>query len=158
MAVKNGYYIIAGPEFKAVADELGVTKDDLELQLHAGLDSIVGPTEAAVRAEALDLPAYGRKQSGLRGRLAAGVGVETDLGYLRFTTAMPEGQEALPRGEDSGTGGWRHPVWGDRNVWVHQNGGSWFREPIGRDEKPIQERLNSVLEQAAENIGRAGHA
>lgn len=75
---------------------------------------------------------------------------------MRFITKMDDPQEAeLPRGEDSGERGWRHPVFG-HDVWVHQRGGSWFRETIADQRPDIERRLQDVLDQAAQQIQDAG--
>jgi hypothetical protein len=157
MATREGFYVIAGPEFQETADQLHIASDDLEDLLHKSLDSVVGPTILQVKFDAMDLRAYGPKHTGLRARLAAGVGVEEDAGYLRFTTAMPAGQEELPRGEDSGVEGWRHPVYGT-DTWVHQTGGSWFREPIGEQQDEILKHMHDTLDQVASQIADVGHA
>jgi hypothetical protein len=61
-------------------------------------------------------------------------------------------EAALPRGMDNGTRGWRHPVFGNRDNWVHQRGGSWFREPIASNHDQVERKLTDVLEDAARAI------
>jgi len=57
---------------------------------------------------------------------------------------------------DNGPAGFRHPVYGNRDVWVQQRGGSWFKEPIAEEGDFIERKLTDVLEDMAENIASAG--
>jgi hypothetical protein len=156
----DGIIIITGPEFRLVADALREIDDTFPGKLRAAMRRSATPIIQDVRMAALALPARRAKHTGLRARLAAGVGVQVGVGgnaRMRFITKMPPGQEELPRGEDSGLRGWRHPVYG-HDVWVHQRGGSWFRETIADQRPDIERRLQDVLDQAAEQIQRAGRA
>ncbi|MFG3137705.1 hypothetical protein ACGFZA_16020 [Streptomyces sp. NPDC048211] len=128
--------------------------------LRDALRKAADPIANDTRRAALALPARGRKHTGLRGRVAAGVSVQpsttTDIG-VRFTTSMADPQEAeLPRGLDNGVRGWRHPVFGNSNNWVQQRGGSWFRSTIADDGPQVERALTDVLEQAAASIAAAG--
>lgn len=122
-------------------------------ELGNALQNAVGPIIADVQRAAMSLPARGTKHTGLRGRLAAGVRAQTNGQHVRITSSMADPSEAaLPRGMDNGTRGWRHPVFGNRNVWVQQRGGSWFRGPIAGNHDQVERRLNDVLEEAARRI------
>jgi len=157
----DGVFIAFGPEFRLVADALREIDTTFPQQLRNAMRRTATPVMRDVRMAALSLPARGTKHTGLRGRLAAGVGVQIGVGAnarMRFTTKMPPGEGALPRGEDSGERGWRHPVYGDQNNWVHQRGGSWFRETIAEDRDMIERNLNDVLQEARDTVSRAGHA
>lgn len=117
----------------------------------------MGPIIANVRREAMALPARGPKHTGLRGRLAAGVLAQANGQHVRVVaTAINPDESALPRGMDNGMKGWRHPVYGNRDVWVQQRGGSWFREPIASEGGTVERKLTNVLEQMADNIANAG--
>lgn len=158
MPEEEGFRIIAGPEFKAVADALRDVDSSFPARLRKSLRDAAQPVLADVRNAARALPAYGRKHSGLRARLAAGVGIQVSVGdsaRMRFITKMPPGQEELPRGEDSGLAGWRHPVFG-HDRWVRQRGGSWFRETISDDRPELMDRLQAVLDDSARTIDDAG--
>jgi hypothetical protein len=117
----------------------------------------MGPIVADVRRAAMALPARGSKHTGLRGRLAAGVLAQANGQHVRVVaTAIDPTESALPRGMDNGAKGWRHPVYGNRDVWVQQRGGSWFREPIASHGSDIERKLTNVLEEMANNIANAG--
>jgi hypothetical protein len=161
VAERAGYRIVSGPEFTRVANELRAVDASFPGKLRAALRRAATPIVADVRMAALSLPARGRRHTGLRARLAKGVGVQAGVGNnarMRFVTKVDNPQEAeLPRGEDSGERGWRHPVFGNQNNWVHQRGGSWFRETIADDRSFLDDRIQGVLDDAVQQIDRAGH-
>lgn len=155
----QGWVIIAGPEFKAVADSLRDMDASLPTALRKSMKDAAQPVLLDVRNAARELPAYGFKHTGLRARLAGGVSVQTGVGLnarMRFVTKMPPGQEELPRGEDAGIRGWRHPVYGHMDTWVHQDGGSWFVPVIANHKQEILDRLQEILDQAADAVDDAG--
>lgn len=158
MAV-DGIHVVFGPEFHAVAEALREIDSTYPAHLRAAMRKTATPVLRDVRMAALSLPARKGKHTGLRGRLAKGVGLQVGVGgnaRMRITTSMREPDEAaLPRGEDSGARGWRHPVYGHDN-WVHQRGGSWFRETIADDRDLIESKLAEVLDDARDTVARAG--
>ena len=142
-----------------VADQLREIDSTFPTRLRQAMRRSATPILQDLRQAALALPARKGKHSGLRARLAKSVGVQLGVGSnarMRFITKMDDPEEAeLPRGEDSGERGWRHPVFG-HDVWVHQVGGSWFRETIADQRSDIERRLQDVLDQAAQQIDDAG--
>jgi hypothetical protein len=152
-------WVEAGPEFTRVANALRDMDTKAPSRFRAALKKAATPIVQDVRAAALALPARKGKHTGLRTRLAKGVGVQAGVGKsarMRIVTKMPAGEEALPRGEDSGAQGWRHPVFGNTDNWVNQAGGSWFRETIADDQDFLEERVNQVLQDARDQIAAAG--
>lgn len=119
-------------------------------RFQAALDEAAGPIVAEVQAAALGLASHGTKHTGLRGRLAAGVSVNPDSSG--DAAIRIEASEGLSRVTDNGASGWRHPVYGNMNNWVHQDGGSWFKDVIQNDEGQIENRLQQALEQLANSI------
>lgn len=160
MAGREGFYVVAGPEFQRVANELRQTDSQAPTRLRAAMKRAAAPIVAEVKRQALALPASGTRHTGLRRRLARSVSVQASTGRnarMRFVTRMPEPDEAaLPRGMDSGPSGWRHPVFGQTDTWVQQRGYSWFREPIAEGRDLIEDNLQEVLQDAAERIADAG--
>lgn len=61
------------------------------------------------------------------------------------TKLMPAGQRKLPR--HMNTGRWRHPVMGNRDVWVGQTvtPPGWFDRPAGRGGRRIQNAARDVV-------------
>lgn len=145
-----------GPEWRTVRAALNREESSASRKLHHAIEEATGPIIAKVQRAALALPARGRKHTGLRARLAAGVRPEDTPSGVRIVASAEPGERALPRGMDNGPRGWRHPVYGNRDVWVQQRGGSWFREPISESGDEVERQLTDVLEQMADNIANAG--
>ncbi len=149
--------VVAGPEFARVAARLGIEDASAEGEFTRAIRQAAAPIVAHVQRRAMALPAHGPKHTGLRGRLAAGVRVQPYQNGIRIVaTALDPTEAALPRGMDNGPQGWRHPVYGNRDVWVRQRGGSWFREPISTHREEVSSDLEAVVEDMAENIASAG--
>lgn len=157
MARNVEYTIVHGPEWQATVDALDEVDHTLSEKFRAALEEAARPTLVELQRAALGLPAHRDKHTGLRGRIAAGVGMKTTVKGVRITTSMPHGQEELPRGEDNGMRGWRHPVYGNRDVWVQQRGASWFKSTISDDRPRFERALGDVLDRACEEIDRASH-
>lgn len=153
---KQGFYVTTGSEWRRVRDRLRAEEIGANRGFSQALRKALKPIMADVRAQALALPARGRKSTGLRRSLARNVQGEVNGTHVRIAAGSRPGEEALPRGMDSGAAGWRHPVYGNRDVWVHQRGGSWFREPIGRHSEDVERQLTNVIEDMAQNIAAAG--
>lgn len=149
-------YVDMGPEWRTVRAALERESSSASRKLTAALEEAAGPIIAKVQREALSLPAHGKKHTGLRDRLASGVRVQPSGRSVRIVATAEPGEQALPRGMDNGPRGWRHPVYGNRNVWVQQRGGSWFREPIAEEGDTVERQLTDVLEEMAQNIANAG--
>jgi hypothetical protein len=150
-------WVEMGPEWRTVRAALEREGGSAARKLSDAVEDAAGPIIAKVQRAALSLPAYGPKHTGLRGRLAAGVRVQPTHGKsVRIVATAEPDERGLPRGMDNGPRGFRHPVYGNRDVWVQQRGGSWFKEPIAEEGDMIERRLTNVLEQMADNIANAG--
>ncbi|WP_432001232.1 hypothetical protein [Streptomyces sioyaensis] len=156
----RAFEVITGEEFQRVATALREVDARLPGQLRSELRKAARPLVARAKTKVRALPTHGRSHTGLRRRVAAGVGIRVSTSRhpgVTITTKMADPSEAvIPRGMDSQRG-WRHPVFGDTDNWVTQHtGGSWFRETFadGRDE--VQAAVRQVLENAAQTIADAG--
>lgn len=150
------FEVEAGAEFRRVANALRDIDTALPGKFRRELRKALTPVVQDVRKAALSLPARTGKHTGLRQRLARGVAVRVSVGRrssARIVTRMVEPDEAaLPRGEDSGAHGWKHPVYGNESNIVRQVGGSWFRETIMEDKDFIERKLTDVLEEARDFV------
>lgn len=149
--------IATGPEWKRIADELARQDSTLGARFRNELRRAAD--QLAVRAEAavMRIPTHTGQHSGLRARVAKGVGTKITGAGVQITTSMDDRSEVnLPAYLDNQTG-WRHPVFGNRHNWVRQEtGGSWFRATIERGQPEIEDRLHDVFEDASRSIARAG--
>jgi hypothetical protein len=98
----------------------------------------------------------GNLATGLRDSIARGVKGRVQYSGHRYgaqivahTSGLPQSQRRLPRHLDSPRG-WRHPVFGNREVWVSQYGAPWFAVAIKRHEG----HLRRVVTQSVNNTMR----
>lgn len=149
--------VTTGPEWKRVEQALrrvdANAADDFRRRLRAGAENLADDTRKA----ALRIPVQGRGHTGLRGRVAAGVGVKLTASGVQITTSMNQADERnLPAYLDA-RDGWRHPVFGNRSVWVRQTtGGSWFTEIIQNGQPELERDLTDVWEDAARLVAESG--
>lgn len=154
------YNVHLGNEWRRVAIALKEIDRTLPDKLRKGLREAAKPAAEDAKQRVLALPVRGVKHSGLRGRVARGVGIQAGVGRglgVRIVTGMRDPQQRkLPEYLDDKRG-WRHPVYGNRHVWVHQStGGSWFRETIAEHRPQIERDVTQVLDDAAETVAAAG--
>ncbi len=154
-------HIVSGPEFRNAAAALRAVDTQLPTQLRTRMRQAIQPAVARAKEKVRSLPVSGQAgTTGLRRRVAAGTRIQASTGRnarLRVITSMADPDEAvIPRGLDSAAG-WRHPVFGNQDVWVTQRPQrtGWFTETLadGRDE--VQRGLEDALEWAAEFVDRS---
>lgn len=87
----------------------------------------------------------------LRASIAKGVRIENrssgkraGVRVLSRTSALPADQKYLPRHMNRGK--WRHPVFGNRDVWVEQTfTPGWFNKPIQEHRPAVREAIEAEL-------------
>lgn len=149
--------VTTGPEWKRVADALAAENARLGDAFRRALRDEASELANQAQAAVMRIPTHTRHHSGLRARVARGVGTKITASGVQITTSMNERDETnLPAYLDAQSG-WRHPVFGNRHEWVQQNtGGSWFRATIERGQPEIERRMEDIFQNAARVIARAG--
>lgn len=149
--------VTTGPEWKRVAAALRAVDERLDHEFRAELRDAADILARRTQQEVMRIPTYTANHSGLRSRVAKGVGVKVTGTGVQVTASMNYKDERnLPAYLDL-MAGWRHPVFGNNSVWVHQDtGGSWFRETLEGGEDMISDRLEDIFDRAARTIARAG--
>lgn len=126
------------------------------------------PTVAAVRAAVRHVNVRaappskhpgrgGRKGRGLRSTIAGAVQVSTrnvTAAGIRIEVAlgrMPPGMRSLPAYVD-GRGRWRHPVFGNTNVWVGQRGEPWFVPTILKHTPQFRAAVQRAMDRVRDQI------
>jgi hypothetical protein len=140
---------------RAMALENATIPNDLKNSIHDSAGTLGDRARLRVVLE----PTYSNKHSGLRARVAKGVGLQELTDGWRVTTSMDAPSEAaIPRGMDQH--GWRHPVFGNKDVWVVEGmtDFSWFMDTMQEGEDVVGNGLEQELENAAERIDNAGRA
>ena len=129
-------------------------------RLLAGLKDGVQPAVAKSKAAALALPAKpGGKSTGLRKKLAKVIGPQVrtsgrDPGVrVRISRSRMGEQAALAKVTNIGR--WRHPVHGDRKVWVTQTSKAhWFDDANRYSGPPVRRALGKVLTDIERELGK----
>lgn len=106
------------------------------------------PTAKADLAKARQRAA--RRGAGLRETVAAGVKLQVTAKGVKIIASsaqLPDSQKSLVRRLDSDKG-WRHPVFGNRKVWVAERGGPWFAATI----KPKAPAFRAAIVDAMEDV------
>jgi hypothetical protein len=96
-----------------------------------------------------------RRGAGLRETVAAGVRLQTTAKGVKIIATsdrLPESQKSLPRHLDSDKG-WRHPVFGDTNKWVHQRGGPWFAATIKPKAPAFRAACLEAMDEIKDQLG-----
>lgn len=141
------------------SSERGATAAGRERQLHALARSGRGHggkplTERQVRSTQRRIA----RLTSLRESIAAAAGAQVSasatkagLAFKVKSSTMPPSQRKLPRRWDK-PGGWRHPVYGNRNVWVKQVGNPYFRSTINSRREQVTTGVVAAMVAAAEQI------
>lgn len=96
----------------------------------------------------------GRRRAGLRESVAGAVKLQITAKGVRFvvsSAALPSDQQSLPRNLDRAKG-WRHPVFGNREVWVAQRGGPWFAETLKKRAPEFRAAIVDAMEQTKADL------
>jgi hypothetical protein len=154
--------VVVGPEWKATVAKLRIIENRLpqwiEDEAGQAIDPVVQRAQAAVmRVNVQGGPAG---HTGLRSRVAAGVGVRKGLSakgnaYFRIFTSMANVAESpIPRGLDSPVG-WRHPLFGNKNHWFQSRPvrPGWFTDTVGDSADSIERGIANALDRAERFVG-----
>ena len=149
-----------GEEFAQLARRLRKAGEkDLLKELTRGIRETAKPIVAAQKHQVRDLPAHGARHTRLRGRVAGATRLQVRTGGraagVRIRVAKKAGLGLLPRHLNRGE--WRHPVFGNREVWVTQTvPPGWFDRPAKAGAPAVRRRLLEVLDEVAEQIAHGG--
>lgn len=100
---------------------------------------------------------------GLRQAIAAGIRVDIKTGtsassesgvFIRAHSSQL-GSDAILVRRYNAKNGWRHPVFGNRNVWAPETGRPYFGAVIATFKPQLETAVQVALDRAAEALGRA---
>lgn len=118
------------------------------------------PAVAEVKARALAIPSSGKKSTGLRAQIAAATrsrvllaGASPMVRIQVDGSRMPSGKRTLPFYMD-GQSQWRHPVFGDTEVWVDQAAHRYFLVTVLPYVGPVQIAIVAAAEETAVELER----
>lgn len=145
-----------------VSSALSRVDETLPVQLQANIVNVAeqlrkAAQRAALSEPALDVDPHRYGGPGLRQRVADGVEVVDVKGGSRIQVSVPDrSQIPIPRGLDS-VKGWRHPVFGNKNVWVQQSGAfSWFYDTMQAAPRMLVPLQAAAVDTAIDKIASAG--
>lgn len=134
----------------------------LRRDLAKHLRKAVDPAAEAARHEVLAMRSGGLAHEGesLRTAVAAQVKVNAKLSgdtvgvQVRAGSRGPRNFRGAARRLNQ-PGGWRHPVYGQSGVWVHQIGKpGWFDRPIRARREEYKQAVLAAMNDAADRIAR----
>jgi hypothetical protein len=99
------------------------------------------------------MPAKGTRAK-IAESVTANVSVLAENPRVQFRTGrgLPPELKVMPRKFDSPQ--WRHPVMGNRDVWVSQRSDPWFFEPIKNNLKTFRAEIDVALDNTREMLER----
>jgi hypothetical protein len=148
------------------SSERGVHASGVERQLHVlskvkgkGAGSIYDPaTGLRVERRVRSVQRRLSKAVSLREQIAKATGAAVSASDKKVALAfkvragnLPPSQRKLPRRWDL-PGGWRHPVFGNRDNWVKQVGNPYFRTTITTARGQVTSSVVTAMTVAAEKI------
>ncbi len=134
---------------------------ELRRDLIRGLRAVAEPAAMAARGAILSMGTGGVSQAepGLRTSVAAATKVVVRTGKNRPGVAVRVKKNTMPRGFRNAPKrlqskkGWRHPVFGNREIWVTQRGKpGWFDDTLRKAAPEARAAMGQVLENVARRI------
>lgn len=117
------------------------------------------PVVPDLKANIRSLPSAGTGHTGLREKTARGVQVKVSVAGPRVGARVrvdprlfPDGAKALPKRLE-GIGRWRHPVYGNRDVWVNQEPHPFFYRTLLPHLVRMQHEITKILADTAQAAG-----
>lgn len=148
-----------GKDLARIVRELRKTGDGKTLvaQYRKDLRAAAKPMVPAVRAAIRAIPATTGQHTGLRARMARAVrltvktsGRKAEISVRVDGRKMPAGEGSLPAYMDGRKKPWRHPVYGNANVWVRQDSHPYFDRAV----LPLIRRSRAAIRDATKRVGK----
>lgn len=147
-------------EFVELSQHLAKFAPELRKQMRKRLTTAARPAVKAVRAEVRSAPTAGGQSRGLRAGIAKGIRTDLSDRGNRFVglriRATSSGLSASQKGMQRkyNLPSFRHPVFGDRSVWVEQAGHPYFYEPIRKHHPAMRAAFEAAVAEAVAEIAR----
>lgn len=150
-------------DLRELAHQVGLEVDGrkLQRQLAADLRRAVEPAKRDAAASLMSMAStHAEAEEPLRAAVASGLTVNArvtgrNVGVkVRSRKARLRGFANAPKRLNN-PNGWRHPVYGDREVWVHQVGKpEWFDRPIRDGRARYRVAVERAMQASADRITR----
>jgi hypothetical protein len=166
--VGKGFRAVSKPVVSAIRDEVRSSKgsspgrrpsaSSVDRQLHALARSGKGTLKPLSERQVRSVQKRLGRLAHLRENIAAAAGAAVSAGPKSVALAfkvragsLPPSQRKLPRRWDSPSG-WKHPVYGNRKVWVSQKGNPYFSLTIYTRRPDIDAGVEGAFERAGDLI------
>lgn len=168
----------SNPAFRSLSRQLKEAgRGDLRKELRAAIQREGAPVVAALRAATMGVDVKvdyvtgvrddilaGRSRpdrlpesTGLRARTAAAISTQVLASGIRFRVngrrIDPQYGDSLARYLIAGKKRWRHPIMGNRNVWVGQSGQDVWFDTMRPHLRRFRRAVQSVMDDTAKKIG-----
>ena len=159
--------VVSSPDLeKRIADAKAATQAEVMRRVTVRLHGIANPLADKVRGSIRRIPSWNLYGTNVRTILAGNVEARTVTGAgmagVRIVinpTGLPDG---LPAAMDTdkkrnvpGHGyryGFRHPVFGNREVWANQAGAPYFRGTLNRNRKVSRQAVEAAIDDVLNDI------
>jgi hypothetical protein len=129
------------------AGDKGLTKE-----LRKAVRLAAKPGRDAAKLAARSIKAKGPRSTGLRKRMATGIGIKATGTQVRIVTRMPKGwMTRVPRGFEFGKG-WRHPLFANRDYWFAGPKDPWFIGAIAKTAPQARVEMKTAMDRVASQI------
>lgn len=151
---------IEADEFTSLMRDAKAFDRDLGLRLRRHIRDAAKPIVLDVRRKVLEDPPGDRPGSaGTRAAIARGVGLRIATGskggavtVAASARALPANRRAMLRAYNSRQ--WRHPTFGNRDVWQTQHGNPFFGAAVLAHREQLRAAVEAALNEAAAALGR----
>lgn len=155
---------VTADDIEDVATALKYEADGARLRraLAKELREAVAPAVAEAKGSIMQMDSDGRHGgAGLRAAVARQVRAQARLTGKSAGVRVRVGKAGMPRGFANAPkrinreAGWRHPLFGDTDRWVHQTGApGWFDDPMQRHINDYRAACERVITDTAARIAR----
>ncbi|MBY8342019.1 hypothetical protein LXH13_06120 [Streptomyces spinosirectus] len=154
-----GFEMRTGKDLKRIGAELRkMDNKQLKKEFGSELRSAAKPMVPAVRAAIRQIPSSrGYSADGLRGRMSKAVKLEVKLtgkqAGVRIRVdgrKMPTHEKALQAYMEGLKKPWRHPVYGNKEVWVKQDPSPYFYKTV----RPLGTRTRVNVNRAMDRVAK----
>lgn len=150
-----------GPDFAALMARLKNADKAVLRELRKAIRRAGAESAMAVRREIGNIPSSGKYPTDVRGGLARGTRVSIraarakSAGVLIVTSpsALPPGKRSLAKAMNKES--FRHPSYGNRNVWVSQKGHPYFGKTITNRYPVMQGQILHAMAEAERAIAQS---
>lgn len=131
-------------------------RGDLRRDMLRTIRGAARPLTGEAQRAALRIPSKSGGATGARAEVAAAVTLQVRQTGVRIAVLQKKmgARAALARGWENPRG-WRHPVHGNRDVWVAQDGHPWLYPTLHRGRPKVAAAVQQVLTDTARELERS---